>query len=132
MREIKFRAFDTVNKKYVPQGEVVFKDYGDTSISVIPNCQEYIYVEVKPEQFVIEQFTGLTDKNGKEIYEGDILACYDWGTTNTFMHNDVILWDVDENGWNFKTDWAECRYDFRKAIIVSEVIGNIHENPELL
>jgi len=79
--------------------------------------------------FVAMQFTGLTDKNGKEIYEGDVLKInlYDdeW-VTKVRDYNGTLVIDVEGCDWNttalsFLDDEAE-----------TEVIGNIYENPELL
>ncbi|WP_347219347.1 YopX family protein [Chryseobacterium sp.] len=73
MREIKFRAWDNEKKIFVPQGEVIFKYYGETSVEVIPNCLEYVgdqchNGEPQRGRFLIEQYTGLKDKNGVDIY----------------------------------------------------------------
>lgn len=71
----------------------------------------------------LQQFTGLFDKNGKEIFEGDILDVKeDTGMQNgTFMNYlHEVAWD-ERGGWNLISPWNE-----------SEVIGNIYENPELL
>ena len=78
---------------------------------------------VNNEDFVIQQFTGLTDKNDKEIYEGDIcntrdgdlLTCYDY---NSFIY--MVLFSEEHSGVN--------GYSQKEL----EVIGNIYENPELL
>lgn len=79
--------------------------------------------------FVAMQFTGLTDKNGKEIYEGDVLKInlYDdeW-VTKVRDYNGTLVIDVEGCDWNttalsFLDDEAE-----------TEVIWNIYENPELL
>lgn len=66
---------------------------------------------------IINQFTGLKDKRGKEIYEGDILR------GGAYLSYEV-KWDYEENGWNINP------YGINSGEF--EVIGNIYENPELL
>lgn len=72
------------------------------------------------------QFTGLTDKNGKEIYEGDIVR--EWpkksNKVSFIVYRNKGFWVDDENyGWEGEDLW-----NWNKI----EIIGNIHENPELL
>src|SRR5688500_15284052 len=82
--EYKFRAWDNERKMFVPQGEIVFKDYGETSIEVIPNCLEYIGDKVhngerQYSRFTIDQFINIKDKKGKDIYENDLYKDEDNG-----------------------------------------------------
>jgi len=117
-REIKFRAWDKRANAFT-DGWVIYPD---------GNC-EYPqggwdlggYFENK-EEFILMQYTGLKDKNGVEIYEGDILA---FERTKDFkketVHPFEVTWDNEKASWiNFSP----------KDMVV--VIGNIHENPELL
>jgi hypothetical protein len=118
MREVKFRAFDKTANSFVG-GWVMYPD---------GNC-EYPqggwdlggFYEEK-DNFIIMQYTGLKDKSGVDIYEGDVLSC-DVG------RNEIV---------EFKQAMFYCRYRALPLIRVHylnedlEVIGNIHENPELL
>ena len=74
----------------------------------------------KVDKSTVGQFTGLYDKNGKEIYEGDIMCWPDY-EGKKFQTRWVVEWNDKRSGWS---DWSPKE----KA----EVIGNIYENPELL
>lgn len=120
-RIIKFRAYDGLNKKftYWTMNDLCTWDTKDEKPHALDEW---------------EQYTGLKDKQGKEIYEGDILHWY--------MYKDNGYKDqlIDENlevrmsngawraGRNEKTFWHEIA-NMEKEI---EIIGNIYENPDLL
>ena len=97
---------------------------------------------------IIQQFTGLTDKNGKEVYEGDIVKIKRWYLRPFINNKQEIDYQHIEGdtevgqviwGWNsqkFLVSYEHIRYDdsedFDKSSHSVEVIGNISENPELL
>ena len=114
MREIKFRAWDTKEQKWEYD---LFMDFDGH----LCDCVQYHGTEgVEQGRYILVQYTGLKDENGVEIYEGDIVK----STVETV----VIEWKGEmwtEEG--FITGFSEL---FEGANCY-EVIGNIHENPEL-
>lgn len=75
------------------------------------------------DESIIMQFTGLIDKNGKEIYEGDIVIPF---SKENKMNNSVIVYEF--NQFRIKGTSLYWSWDLQQI----EVIGNIYENPELL
>lgn len=114
MKELKFRAWD---------GKKIIEDVIPASETSIIEVYEYEHQHVEVE--VIEQYTGLKDRNGKEIYEGDIVE-YDWyiiGDKPAYRTKEQVVFD--DMGARLDTD----RIRFCTNV---EVIGNIHEDADLL
>lgn len=120
MREIKFRVWDNVLEKYCLDTEDAHLYQNED----FPNGIFEVCAYGKGS--TAEQFTSLKDRNGKEVYEGDIVRFSDL--------NYKVYWDSGE----FR---AACPYYHKyhspmleriQLLSVCEVIGNIHENPELL
>lgn len=116
MRDIKFRAWDKKEKKMY---EVFSIDFDLQHLL----CGQDVTLHF--DEAVLVQYTGLKDKNGKEIYEGDIIK--------TVQGNFEVKWQ-DRTGqwllWKDLTGWGY--FQDRKFDIVFEVIGNVWENPNLL
>jgi len=119
MREIKFRAWNTLNKNMIIQPPLVYH-LGVLHYGYITNLGYEHF-----EGFPIMQSTGLTDKSGKEIYEGDIGRVK---LNNEKILNGVVEWITDTYYWKNKHNvypLGEVKHEL-------EIIGNIYENPELM
>lgn len=131
-RPIKFRAWDNQSKKFIKsdyfavgldgtliQHNICYSNDPDDTWDDSWN------EELDDEKYVVQQFTGLLDKNGKEIFEGDVLK-YNSGNPN--FAKVIVRWTLEDedNCPHFITHDSYCQYG------KPEIIGNICENPELL
>lgn len=99
-------------------------------------CSQYGYMEidsiVRVDESTICQYIGLTDKNGKKIFEGDILSGQryrDWGQGGEYIPDKcVIKWNDKHAAFEPVYWWKEYNHNLKDY----EVIGNIFDNPELL
>lgn len=112
MREIKFRAWDKEEQEMI---------YG---IEATP-LHFYEYLEM--ENFMVMQYTGLKDKNDKEIYEGDIVK--QWDGIKQIIFEDFMWAAVEKLG---EVVNSSCEEMLPFISNDCEVIGNIYENKELL
>ena len=125
MREIKFRCWIPSKKKmFEPTSLEWYKDNCPTR----PEDFAFHVAFTYDDDFIFLQFTGLHDKNGKEIYEGDIVFAH--SVMSNVSGNAVwkVVWDCDEAAWYLRGK-GYIRMSFASG---HEVIGNIYENPELL
>ena len=125
IREVIFRGKRTDNGEWI-EGSLLGIDWCDkpSTYSIAPNTPVSVFYSVIPE--TVGQYTGLTDKNGVRIFEGDIVSL------------------VKHDGLIYKVVYVPCRYELVNSKGVNcfvldiykseniEVIGNIHDNPELL
>mgnify|MGYP002507807517 CR=1 FL=1 len=141
MREIKFRAWHRhSNKMYALSGFERIDDKVMT-LNYLNDNENYCSSTVLVENIELMQYTGLKDKNGVEIYEGDILHLYGTDTMNKYDWKAVVEFG-NPNGfywWGFQlkpivefkynTDIL-CWVGMEEANVYCEVIGNIHERGE--
>ena len=130
MREIKFRAL-RLKSNYWEYGYVYTHGYGNTFIL---DKTDWKREPVRKE--TVGQFTGLKDKNGKEIYEGDIISCEhvdcsnDIGEIKRYIAQVEWKYSIWYVGFGNFHNWSLNQLDEYTAKRI-EVVGNIYENKEL-
>lgn len=113
-REIKFRIWCKMMQRWLCE-DSQFLQMDGKKVHAAP--WSTIEFDLPNENYIVQQYTGLKDKNGKEIYEGDIL-----------MPDSIDgIWPEQQNGVLVK----DIRQPFANAHLF-KIVGNIFENPELL
>jgi uncharacterized phage protein (TIGR01671 family) len=136
-RQFKFRAWEEETKTLTYLGELFCWEHGyhpdnfttlSRSISRahidIFTLDNEVWKKEASKRFILEQYTGLKDKNGKEIYEGDIVKNANWIGEVKFTDGRYFITETKRTTNDELLYWGTLYWD--------EVIGNIHENPDLL
>ncbi len=126
-REIKFRIWDNETKKYLSLRD--YQDLGaievenDGTLTLSPRYRFLTSMMIMPERFVPQQYVGLKDKNGVEVYEGDkVMFDYEWTKPDEIG---VVTWNKDTASFQIK---GHIPSSSMKRLDKMKVIGNIYEN----
>jgi len=128
MREIKFRAWLKEDKKMV---DVETMDFTDKSIQYLKRSEIINAYILKRESFddvELMQYTGVKDKNGKEIYENDLISCNKYKNIVVFFENGCFKVKYPRND----TTNIICALDTFLEKYMCKISGNIYENKKLL
>lgn len=134
MREILFRGKRTDGEwvegsllKVTLNGQTAHLIFGDNFILICDDVKSLSHALVDPA--TVGQFTGLIDKNGRKIFEGDILSSkiIEEDNGNVIFEKEVVIWH--RNAWHTRTVGHGYLHqmDEKECLPISEVIGNIHD-----
>lgn len=136
-REIKFRTWDKKHRKYTKVLKIYFGSDGNNLGALVEDYETNYALELQANQVELEQYTGLKDKNGKEIYEGDIVRTTDRVTVKALIFPIGVVEFKQQAFWICNVPSGRPDFVHNETLLQYwetdlEVIGNIHENPELL
>ena len=125
----KFRAWKKAGKELGRVGQITFEL--DGSVSCVLFKGKFLDFNVPINEIVLMQSTGLKDKNGKEIFEGDVVRQV---RTQPTTENEIIIGVVTmlEGAWLIMNDSEQLASYLWSETDINEIIGNIYENSELL
>jgi len=135
MRDIKFRVWDKINKEFsnhtnrdpfmdLSMGDIFYWERRQNEDGVYEG--DIILKDENKNRFVLQQYTGLKNSSGKEIYEGDIVEAYDESENETFSGN--VIYDQKLASFVFTN---KCDTYYLTSFDL-QVVGNIFQNPELI
>lgn len=127
MERFKFRVWNNKKNEYEDD---LYYEAGDLQVT----CVNKVFEEYISDGCIIEQCTGLKDKNGKLIYENDLIMCP--SGIYRIAVDDFGLWTAIYNNNPFKgvVEWSDMvkAYALNQENVELEVLGNVHENADLL
>ena len=130
-RIMKFRVWDNLRQEMLNPEEIWIKP--DGAWVAVNRVNGIAFSETDSLNGVLIQYTGLKDKNGKEIYEGDIVEAYTLFDKDVKIKGEVVF--TDSGMWKaIDAVYRDAEYLFElvKSKDRCEIIGNIYESPELL
>lgn len=130
MREILFRGKRLDNDEWIYGYYIHICPVSCQRSYIIPEYASALYA-LEVDHSTISQYTGMKDKNGKRIFEGDIIDCWSEGVNAKGIVQQRIdgLWIIHP-AWQNHIVWGICPDKFGNTTV--EIIGNIHDKPELL
>lgn len=138
MRQIKFRAWDDLHNKMYPVSDIEWDADGRMWVTADDGKNG---IELIDDEAHLMQYTGLHDKNGREIYEGDIVRVQetmDGGRIVCLEAIASVFWNKERGCWGceggFEGHLADYAFGTKLNVMgnVCEVVGNIYETPELM
>lgn len=128
---MKYKLWDVINECWYERGDIYLDEDGHLFCieEITRGYEVYMNKENVNARYELVRFTGLQDRDGRDVYEGDIIRV----TSHGDIYTDIVKWSKTKCSYIFSDDSNVeyyCADEYKKEN--SEVIGNIYANPELL